>query len=105
MPPRTDMRVLRVDSYFSIETELAAAFRDWPEYVRGEGYSVELASRDESIVVRMVEAVDVPEDLDSQHVLIEGTGVGRLFDAVAGRVMYEMAAHSDNLQVMRWHDL
>ena len=102
MPLHATKRVLRVDSYFSLETDLAAAFRDWPEFVRGECYSGDLASGEESIVVRFVEAV---EDVDSQHVLAQGTGVGRLFDAVAGRVMYEMAAHSDDLQVMRWNDL
>ena len=35
---------VRVLSYFSIDTNLAGEFGDWPEFVEGEGYDVRLES-------------------------------------------------------------
>jgi hypothetical protein len=72
--------------------------RDWPEFVRGEEYSVELAADDERVFITMVER---SED-DSAHVLVRGELGGRLFLLALGGVAYELAAHSDDLSVMRW---
>jgi hypothetical protein len=35
-------RIVRVESYFSIPTDLAAAFRSWPEFLSGRRYDVHL---------------------------------------------------------------
>jgi hypothetical protein len=59
--------VARIDSYFFLPTDLAAGFRAWPEFMSGEGYSVELASATERVVVNLVAAW---ED-DCQHVVVE----------------------------------
>ena len=34
---------LRIQSYFSLPTDLAAEMRAWPEFVSGEGYTVNLS--------------------------------------------------------------
>lgn len=85
------MKVLRVGSYFAIETDLAAEMRSWPEFVSGSGYDVHLrdASTGESVTVRYIESGE------KAHVHI--TGEGSLFDRVAGRVIHAMSAHSDSL--------
>ena len=61
-------------SYFSIETDLAGEMRSWPELVSGTGYD---------------------------YVEVRAIAEGPLFDRVLGRVIYALAAHSDNLQVWR----
>ena len=90
--------VARVDSYFSLPTDLAAAMRAWPEFVAGEGYQVELQGAGERVFVRFVPA----QDDDCQHILVQGEREGRLFQAVLGQVAYALAAHSDNVTVCRW---
>jgi hypothetical protein len=44
-------------SYFSLPTDLAGEMRDWPEFVTGQDYSVDLKSSDssETVTVRFVE--------------------------------------------------
>lgn len=93
----------RIDSYFTLPTDLAATMRDWPEFTRGEGCFVDLEGRGERVSVRLVPA----SDDDCQHVLVRGVPVGRLFHAVLGHVAYALAAHSDNVTVCRWsaHDV
>jgi hypothetical protein len=89
---------VRIDSYFSLPTDLAADMMNWPEFVRGKDYSVELESDDETVNVKLMPA----EDDDRPYVLVRGEHGGRLFLAALGYVSYALAAHSDDLQVMRW---
>lgn len=89
---------VRIDSYFSFPTDLAADMRNWPEFVRGKSYSVELESEDETVTVKLVPA----DDDDRAYVLVRGAYGGRLFLAALGYVCYAMAANSDEIVVMRW---
>jgi hypothetical protein len=93
-------RTTRIDSYFSIPTDLAAEFSEWPEFATGRGYDVDLKSELESVRIRLV-----PEDErgeDSKHVVVVGEGHGRLFEAALGCVIRAMCQHSDNLTVTQW---
>ena len=42
-------RAVYVESYFSMPTDLAGEMRDWPEFVSGHGYSVQLKSAGEIV--------------------------------------------------------
>ena len=94
---RSAMYGLRVRSYLSLATDLAAEMRAWPEFEGGAGYDVDLRERatGEAVTVRLV------EDGDDAHVAITGETGGPLFDRAAGRVAYAMSAHSDHLLVDR----
>src|SRR5258707_1221801 len=50
-------RETHIISYFSLPTDLAGEMRDWPEFVSGQEYSVDLKSSDsvETVVVGYVE--------------------------------------------------
>lgn len=77
--------------------------REWPEFVQGKDYSVDLkdTATGEDVSVRLIE----PEtDGDHEHVQIRSNLYGTLFDRVAGRTVFAMSAHTDNLMVMRWRD-
>jgi hypothetical protein len=91
------MKRLRIGSYFSAETDLAAEMRSWPEFVSGSGYDVDLrdASTGELVTVRYIESGE------EAHVHITGSGEGSLFDRVAGRAIHAMSAHSDSLFIDR----
>ena len=95
------MKALCIQSYFSLPTDLAAEMRDWPEFVRGSGYDVELRwpATGESVTVRYV------HDNDRTYIAITSEspseGSGSLFDRVAGRVIYALSAHTDHLLVDR----
>ncbi len=39
-------REVHILSYFSLPTDLAATFSEWPEYRSGASYSVDLAARE-----------------------------------------------------------
>ena len=49
----------------------------------------------------IVELVPRDED-DSDHIVIRAEHESRLFHLVVGFVSYALAAHSDNVQLMRW---
>jgi hypothetical protein len=90
-------REIRIISYFSLPTDLAAEMRAWPEFVKGAEYSVELQDplSGESVAVRYIEE-------DQEHfVSVTGEGSGALFDRVLGRVVYALSAHSDDLMLHR----
>jgi hypothetical protein len=89
---------IRIDSYFSLPTDLAAEFGSYPEFRGGVGYSVDLQSEHETVTVRLRPA----EDDDCQHVVVAGEGEGRLFNAVLGGVVRALSIHSDNVQVCNW---
>ena len=76
-------RETHIISYFSLPTDLAGEMRDWPEFVSGQDYSVDLKSSDssETVSVRFV------EDGEERFVSVSGTGAGLLFDRVLGRVV------------------
>ncbi len=90
-------RKLRIWSYFSITPDLAAEMRDWPEFVTGTGYDVDVCSSttEEAVAVRYVER------REDAHVIITSTGSGSLFDRITGRVIYAMSAHTDYLMIDR----
>jgi len=87
---------VRILSYFSLPTDLAAASRDWPEFQSGDGYNVDLATATQTVQVRLVEPVN-----EDPYVTVIGRGNGRLFEQVLGAVMYALGKHSDNLIVDR----
>ena len=89
------MKRLVIRSYFSLPTDLASEMRAWPEFIAGEGYSVDLMDEatGEEITVRYVEHGE-----DCQ-VVVSSPAPSQLFDKVVGRVVCAMAAHSDNLMV------
>ena len=89
-------RETHIMSYFSLPTDLAGEMRDWPEFVSGQEYSVDLKSSGETVSVRYV------QDEEERYVAVSGDGAGTLFDRVLGRVIYALAAHSDNLMVDRY---
>jgi hypothetical protein len=93
------MAEVHIFSYFSLETDLAAEMRSWPEFRSGAGYSVELASGDhaEAVSVRLVDGT--PDE--RAYVRVIGTAPGPLFERVLGCVTYALAAHSDDLMLDR----
>ena len=91
-------REVRVDSYFSLEADLAEEMRTWPEFVSGEGYSCLLRAGSEVVETRL------ENDEGTPFVLIRGEGNGRLFSAVVGAVFWKMSGCSDNVwpSITRW---
>jgi hypothetical protein len=89
------MMEIRIQSYFSLPTDLAGAMRDWQEFVVGEGYSVDLrdAASGEEVTVRIVDHVG------EQYVVVYSPAAGRLFDRTLGRVICALSDHSDHLMV------
>ena len=89
------MEQIRIYSYFSIPTDLAEEMRNWPEFVDGHDYTVDLkdTASAEAVFVRYVEA---DEDC---YVTVEAAKACPLFDKVVGRVICALSTHSDNLMV------
>ena len=94
--------MLRIDSYFSLETDLASEMSAWPEFFEGIEYSVDLRDSvtGEQVSIRFID----PKTDDDPHVQIRSNMYGVLFDRVVGRTVYAMSAHSDNLMVGRIPD-
>lgn len=88
------MAEVHIDSYFSLETDLAAEFREWPEFRSGRGYEVELCDEAERVSVALMKP-------DDPYVSVVGSVGGQLFDRTLGRVVHALAAHSDNLMINR----
>ena len=90
------MPEIRVQSYFSLPTDLAGEMCSWPEYIRGEGYSVDLSdsATGDAVTVRYI--VD-----ENDYVLIKSDSPGLLFDRAVGRVVEALSRHSDTLHVHR----
>jgi len=91
-------REVHIISYFSLPTDLAGEMRSWPEFVSGQEYTVDLKGRDSDEAV----SVKYVEDGEEHYVSVKGIGTGALFDRVLGRVIYALAAHSDNLMIDRY---
>ena len=86
-------RGAHIISYFSLPTDLAGEMRNWPEFVSGAEYSVDLENATEKVSVRYI------EEEENAYVSVQGEGMGTLFDRVLGRVIYALSAHSDNLMI------
>jgi hypothetical protein len=88
---------VHIRSYFTLPTDLAGAMRHWPEFVTGDGYSVDLSSgaSNEHVEVRHVELTD------DRYVTVSANLPGPLFERVLGTVVYALAAHSDDVLVQR----
>jgi hypothetical protein len=89
---------IHVQSYFSVPTDLAGEMHNWPEFVSGKEYSVELRdpSTGEEVTVQLVE--------DGEHnpyVSVKSVQSGTLFDRALGRVISGPSRHSDTLMVDR----
>jgi hypothetical protein len=89
-----NQREVHIISYFSLPTDLAAVMMLWPEYVSGEGYSVQLHNESGPV------SVQIRED-DGIYVAVVGPVDGSLFERVLGVVIYELGRHSDHLMVDR----
>ena len=83
---------LRIESYFSLPTDLASEMAAWAEFVSGSGYNVDLRSDSGSVTIRFESSGE------SQFVRIYGVG-GPLFDRAVGTAVRALAAHSDALVV------
>lgn len=94
--------MLRIDSYFSLPTDLASEMRSWPEFVEGIEYSVDLkdALTAEEVSVRLFEGTEN----DLPHIQIRSNRNGLLFERVVGCVVFALSAHTDNLMVGRMPD-
>jgi hypothetical protein len=93
------MREIHIQSYFSIETDLAAELSQWKEFVSGAAYDVDLACKisGESVTVRYVEGIN-----ELAYVSLMSEGAGALFERTLGAVTYALSKHSDNLMISRW---
>lgn len=87
---------MRIYSYFSIPTDLAAAMRDWPEFVSGEEYSVKLK---DPITLEHVIVQPVFEEDGAPYLSLIGDRKSKLFEKVVGRVILELQPHTDNLRI------
>jgi hypothetical protein len=88
-------RDVRVESYFSLPTDLAAELGSWPEFVSGREYDADLRCGDEFVSIRL------DGDEDKQFIRVRGSGAGHLFHRVLGAVIYALSGHSDNVMVTR----
>jgi len=95
--PVMPRRAVRIESYFSIPTDLAAEMRSWPEFVAGDGYEVSLRSDAEEV------SISLEHDEGHPFVQVSGEGEGPLFHRVLGLTVYALAGHSDEVwpRVMR----
>lgn len=91
-------REVRIDSYFSLPTDLAAEMRSWSEFISGEEYVVSLKSQSESV------STSLEYDEGQPFVVVRGVGDGPLFFRTLGMVLYALAGHSDDVwpRVMRY---
>jgi hypothetical protein len=89
---------MRIDSYFSLPTDLAAEMASWSEFVSGHEYNVDLRSTDESVAVRL------EQDDGRSFVRVRGQGEGPLFHRVLGKVAHALSVHSDDVWLTSWSD-
>ena len=87
---------IRIESYFSLPTDLAQEMQDWPEFVQGQNHSVDLRDGVTGDVVS-VRYVEAGEDC---YVTVEAGKSGALFDRVVGRVVCALSTNSDRVLVV-----
>ena len=81
-------------SYLSRSTDLAAEMRAWPEFVSGEGYSVELRGSTPEEVVSVSMSAD-------REVVVSAPSASLLFDRVVGRVVHALSGDTESLLIRR----
>lgn len=89
---------VRIDSYFSLPTDLSSELNELPQFSRGVGYLVELKSKAGGVATELVPACDH----DNQYVLVTGENDESLFYIVLGIVVNSMSKNSDNVSVSQW---
>ena len=93
---------IHIQSYFSLETDLAKYFSEWSEFVEGKEYDVILRSNNgEEVTTKYI--VETEDEIEDKFVRVKGNQNGPLFQRVLGAVSYQMAQHSDNLMVHKWN--
>lgn len=90
---------MHIQSYFSIETDLAKEFSNWPEFIEGNEYDVLL--RNESGEEVSTKLFGKTEN-DDKFVQVKSNSNGVLFQRALGYATYLLAQHSDNLMVHKW---
>jgi len=92
---------IHIQSYFSLETDLANEFSSWSELIEGNGYNVLLRSSEgEEVYTKYI--VETDDEHEDKYVKVKGNRNGPLFQRVLGHVTYLLAQHSDNLMVHKW---
>ena len=86
---------IHIQSYFSIETDLASAFSNWSEFVSGEGYNVLLRSEGEEVFTQYV--LERDDEIEDRYLIIKSNKGGALFQRALGFATYLLSQHSDNL--------
>ncbi len=81
-------------SYLSRPTDLAAEMCAWPEFISGEGYSVELRGSTPEDVVGVGMNAD-------REVVVSAPVASLLFDRVVGRVVYALSADTESMLIRR----
>lgn len=94
---------VQIISYFSIETDLAESFREWPEFIEGKDYDVVLKSvSGEGVSIRFVSESVAGDENEKPYVSVKSNYNGELFQRALGLTTYLLSAHSDNLMINRW---
>jgi hypothetical protein len=87
-----------IRTYNSFPTNLADEMHDWPEFVSGLGYIVDL--RDAATGAEATVRITEPEN-HWPTVIVEGTCRGSILDRVLGRVVMALSQHSDDLVIQQ----
>ena len=87
---------ITIRSYFSLPADLAGEMAEWPEYIAGKEYSVDLrdAGTGEDVIVRLIESKE-----ERPYISIKGSRKSALFEKVIGRVIWALSQNSDDLIV------
>ena len=88
---------IHIQSYFSIETDLALAFSNWPEFVEGKGYDILLRSEGEEVFTKYV--LERDDEIENRYVIIKSNMGGALFQRALGFATFLMSQHSDTLMI------
>ena len=91
---------VHIQSYFSLETDLAKGFSEWPEFVEGEGYDVLLKSSEGYEVVIKYKQ-DTEDGCEDKYISVKGKKNSALFHRALGLTIYLLSTHSDNLIVQK----
>ena len=93
---------IHIQSYFSLETDLAKHFSKWSEFVEGKEYDVVLRSTNgEEVTTKYI--VETEDEYEDKFVRVKGNQNGPLFQRVLGFATYLLAQNSDNLTVHKWN--
>ncbi len=92
---------IHIQSYFSIETDLAEGFSDWSEFIEGKEHDVLLESSDgEKVSTKYIEKIE--DEVRDLYMQIKSNRNGPLFQRVLGHATYLLSQHSDSLMVHKW---